>query len=245
MASEPVIAGRSDVGRVRQHNEDSIGFHAPSGVAVLADGMGGLYGGEVASRIAVDRILNFLRANPAIDEPTLIDAVRAANSDICSHASRDVDGPMGTTVVIWVGGEMGQCFVCHVGDSRAYRLRGSELLKLTDDHSVVQQMLSSGEISEAEARVAPNRNVITRAVGLSEAVEVDVRSCVHVPGDVFLLCSDGLTDMLDDASMSEVLAEHLTPQGAGDLDAAAKSLVEAANVAGGVDNVSVVLIRTD
>ena len=234
------IVAESDVGRVRRNNEDAIGFDADRGIAVLADGMGGLDAGEVASRIAVDSILdavgNGIEQWDGDMESLIVRAVQSANADVCTRG-RASETDMGTTVVTWLLTTQGQCLIAHVGDSRAYRLRAGELRRLTTDHSMVQQMVDEGLIGEAEAQTAPNRNVITRALGLSMKVEVDVRSWVHVPGDLYLLCSDGLTDLVNEREISEMLRDG------NELPEVARRLVDRANEAGGHDNVSVLLIR--
>jgi protein phosphatase len=234
------IVAESDVGRVRRNNEDALAYDAGRGIAVLADGMGGLDAGEVASRIAVDRIMELLAeglaergANP---EDLITRAVQAANMDVCTRG-REKQVDMGTTVVAWLLTTEGQCFIAHVGDSRAYRLRQGALKRLTSDHSMVQQMIDDGILGEAEALTAPNRNIITRALGLDVKVKVDVRSWVHMPGDRYLLCSDGLTDLIPEPEINALLDE-LT----GDMPAAARELVSRANEAGGHDNISVLLI---
>ncbi|MEZ5551692.1 MAG: Stp1/IreP family PP2C-type Ser/Thr phosphatase [Pseudomonadales bacterium] len=238
------IVGRSHTGQVRENNEDRIGFDTDLAIAVLADGMGGLNAGEVASKVAVETIVKSLKTCERIDEDAVELAIDQANAEVLEQsASRGETGGMGTTVVVWTLTPQGQCFIGHVGDSRAYRLRNHTLKALTSDHSVVQQMLDEGVLSEGEARVAPNRNIITRAVGLESSVEVDVRSWVHGEGDLFLLCSDGLTDMLSDDEIYKLLLPHIDESGAGDLEAVADALVSAANSAGGHDNVSVLLIR--
>jgi protein phosphatase len=234
------IVAASDVGRVRRNNEDALAYDAGRGIAVLADGMGGLDAGEVASRIAVDRIMELLAeglaergANP---EHLITQAVQAANMDVCTRG-RETQVDMGTTVVAWLLTAEGQCFIAHVGDSRAYRLRQGGLKRLTSDHSMVQQMIDDGILGEAEALTAPNRNVITRALGLDVKVKVDVRSWVHMPGDLYLLCSDGLTDLIPEQEINALLDERT-----GDMPAAARELVSRANQAGGHDNISVLLI---
>jgi len=235
------IVAESDVGRVRRNNEDALAYDANRGIAVLADGMGGLDAGEVASRIAVDSIMEQLGeglGKRGVDlESVIHQAVQTANANVCAR-SRESQVDMGTTVVAWLLTAEGQCFIAHVGDSRAYRLRGSELRRLTTDHSMVQQMIDEGLLGEAEAQTAPNRNVITRALGLNLALEVDVRSWVHRPGDLYLLCSDGLTDLVEEAEISLLLESTK-----GALTEAASRLVNRANEAGGHDNISVLLIR--
>ena len=234
------IVARTDTGKVRTNNEDVVAFDAEAGIAVLADGMGGLDAGEVASRIAVESTLRLLRAADQRDEPTLIETIRDANQAVRTVASGD--GQMGTTLVVWTLTPLGQCFVGHVGDSRAYRLRAGNLQRMTTDHSLVQQLVSDGILSEAEAVTAPNRNVITRAVGLEEKVEADIRSWVYSPGDVFLLCSDGLTDLISEPVVEEILNAQLAEPEV-TLDSAADRLIRKANDAGGFDNISVILIR--
>ncbi len=234
------IVAESDVGRVRRNNEDALAFDARRGIAVLADGMGGLDAGEVASRIAVERIMELLGeglVERSVDPQLLITrAVQAANLDVCTHG-REKQVDMGTTVVAWLLTAEGQCFIAHVGDSRAYRMRQGALKRLTSDHSMVQQMIDDGILGEAEALTAPNRNVITRALGLDVQVKVDVRSWVHMPGDLYLLCSDGLTDLIPEPEINQLLDER-----SGDLPTAARELVGRANEAGGHDNISVLLI---
>jgi protein phosphatase len=237
------IVERSDVGRVRETNEDVVMTSADNRVAVLADGMGGLEAGEIASSTAADEILNWLAARKEHTEATIHAAIATANSRIFRLTEAGGYPGMGTTVVLWVDVGFGQCLVAHVGDSRAYRFRAGQLERLTEDHSVVQQMINQGVLSELEARVSPNRNVITRAVGLEVAVAADVRSYVHASGDVFLLCSDGLTDMLTEVEIVSLLASQIGENGVGNLEAVADTLIAGANEAGGFDNISVVLIR--
>ena len=237
------IVAHSDTGRVRRNNEDAIGFDADAGVAVLADGMGGLDAGEVASRIAVDTVLEGLSDGVAFSAPVLTAAIADANRAVLARSvERGVE--MGTTVVTWLLTEQGQCLIGHVGDSRAYRFRSGILRRLTRDHSVVQQMIDDGLLNEAEAETSPNRNVITRALGLTGQVDVDVRSWVHTAGDVYLLCSDGLTDMVAEVDIQAILGDVGAPTGTEDsLQAVAAALVDRANEAGGHDNISVMLIR--
>ena len=233
------IIGRTDIGRVRKNNEDYIACDESKAIAVLADGMGGLDAGEVASQAAVDEILAVLLALNKITEDDVFAAVAAANSKVFSLAqSPGRTSNLGTTLVVWVRAERGQCFIAHVGDSRAYRLRGSKLTALTSDHSLVQQMVDQGMISASEALVAPNRNVVTRGIGLVAEVDAEVRSCLYSVGDIFLLCSDGLSDMISDNQIATVLEQH-----SADLELAANELIAAANHEGGCDNISVVLIR--
>lgn len=232
------IVAHSDTGKVRRNNEDAYAFDPEAGVAVLADGMGGLEAGEIASRIAVDTILTGLREAKRLSDATVAAAIGEANRAVLEK-SIEKGVEMGTTVVTWLLTRQGQCLIGHVGDSRAYRVRAGILRRLTRDHSMVQQMIDEGLLDEAEAETSPNRNVITRALGLTGSVQADVRSWVHSPGDLYLLCSDGLTDMVAEVEIQSILAA--TDEAS--LAAAAAALVARANEAGGHDNVSVLLIR--
>jgi protein phosphatase len=242
------IVGRTDVGKVRKTNEDEIIFDVGAGIAILADGMGGLERGEVASRTAAEAVFTALRSAPAEDraaERVLRDAIAAANEQVLALSKQVASGAMGTTLAVWLDVGFGQCFIAHVGDSRVYRLRQRSLQLLTEDHSVVQQLINEGVLSRSEARVSSQRNIITRAIGLEADVEIELRSWVRGRGDVFLLCSDGLTDMLSDGEVEGLLNNHLDEFGQGDLQALSESLIEAANNAGGNDNISVLLVRPD
>lgn len=237
------IIAQSDTGIVRQNNEDAMAYDAELAVAVLADGMGGLEAGEVASGVAVNAIVEQLRQTPERSEQALAGAVAGANAAV-REAAREAKVEMGTTVVAWLLTDQGQCFVAHVGDSRVYRLRGDTLRCLTSDHSMVQQMVDDGVLSQAEALTSPHRNVITRALGLEDRIKVDVRSWVYAVGDIYLLCSDGLTDMVTEEEIGRTVARVLDG-GAGSLAELAQALIGQANEAGGYDNISVLLIRPD
>jgi PPM family protein phosphatase len=242
------IVGRSDVGKVRTTNEDEIVFDPERGLAILADGMGGLEAGEIASSTAVQTILDTLTAVDRRDEALLRRAIKEANQQVLALSRKPQASAMGTTIVVWLDAGFGQCFVAHVGDSRVYRWRAGELRQITEDHSVVQQLVNEGVMSASEARISPQRNVITRAIGLEPAVEIDVGSWVLGPDDLFLLCSDGLSDMLTEHEIKALLARHLAAGAVADvarLQACADALVAAANEAGGLDNISVVLLQPD
>jgi serine/threonine protein phosphatase PrpC len=226
----------TDTGRQRRANEDSLLARSP--LFVVADGMGGAQAGEVASKIAVEY---FQRGLPDASEPevALAAVAHAANSRIheLSHSHAEQAG-MGTTLTaVYVGEE--QVTIAHVGDSRAYRLRDGELLRLTDDHSLVDELIRQGRLTPKEAVEHPQRSVITRALGPEGAVEVDTRSYPALPGDIYLLCSDGLTTMVPEAELAGVLLAH--PR----LRAAGEALIAAANEAGGRDNITVVLLRLE
>jgi serine/threonine protein phosphatase PrpC len=240
------LAAATHRGTVRARNEDFVAAHAPIGLAVLADGMGGHNAGDVASRMAVETIVEGIESALANDaargnaraQSLIAEHIDRANAKIEAAASarREYAG-MGTTVVValWHEGAMS---VGHVGDSRLYRLRSGELRQLTRDHTLVQQRVDSGSLSPAEARRATSRNVLTRAVGSEAAVQIDLDTFETAPGDVYLLCSDGLTEMLADAEIAAVIASH-----GASLAQAGDALVEAANARGGVDNISVILAR--
>lgn len=241
------MAAATDRGRVRPHNEDAVALDPQARFAILADGMGGHNAGEVASRIAVDVVAANLSSAlyPRGAAPTLEELERLVAQQI-GEAHRAVrDGAesdaacagMGTTLVIAVWLDDGVT-VGHVGDSRCYRLRQGSLEQLTHDHSLVQERIDQGVISEARARFSMARNVVTRAVGIDREVDGEVHSFETVAGDVYLLCSDGLTDMLVDADIERVIASDT-----GDLQSAANELVACANASGGRDNISVIVVR--
>jgi protein phosphatase len=226
----------TDTGRQRRANEDSLLARAP--LFVVADGMGGAQAGEVASRIAVESFQGGLD-DSAEPEEALAALARVANSRIheLSHSHAEQAG-MGTTLTAIYVGER-EVSIAHVGDSRAYRLRDGELQRLTEDHSLVDELLRQGRLTPEEAVEHPQRSVITRALGPEGVVEVDTRSYGARNGDVYLLCSDGLTTMLPEESLKDVLLAHSTLREAGE------ALIAAANEAGGRDNITVVLVRLE
>ena len=226
----------SDTGRQRRANEDSLLARSP--LFVIADGMGGAQAGEVASRLAVESFQSGLPDSSA-PELALAELAQAANARIheLSHASSEHAG-MGTTLTaVYVTED--DVAIAHVGDSRAYCLRDGELLRLTDDHSLVDELLRQGRLTPEEAVEHPQRSVITRALGPEGIVEVDTRSFRGRGGDVYLLCSDGLTTMISEEEVTAVLLAHPRLHDAGE------ALIAAANEAGGRDNITVVLIRLE
>ncbi|HEY0516430.1 MAG TPA: Stp1/IreP family PP2C-type Ser/Thr phosphatase [Solirubrobacteraceae bacterium] len=226
----------SDTGRQRRANEDSLLVLSP--LFVVADGMGGAQAGEVASRIAVEAFRSGL-PDSAQPERALEALAQHANSQIheLSHANAEQAG-MGTTLTaIWVGER--EVAIAHVGDSRAYCLRDGELLRLTDDHSLVDELMRQGRLTPEEASEHPQRSVITRALGIEGDVDVDTRSFRGQAGDVYLICSDGLTTMVDEQQIAELLA------GSQRLRDAGEALIAAANRAGGRDNITVILLRLE
>ncbi|HEV2821287.1 MAG TPA: Stp1/IreP family PP2C-type Ser/Thr phosphatase [Solirubrobacteraceae bacterium] len=228
----------SDTGRQRRANEDACFARSP--VFVVADGMGGAQAGEVASRLAVETF------EPGLDEDgdtsaeaALSARIRLANERIHDVAQSDrARQGMGTTITAAVVGEH-EVAVAHVGDSRAYRLRDDTFERLTDDHSLVEELQRQGKLTAQEATHHPQRSIITRALGPEPSVEVDSATWPAEPGDVFLLCSDGLTSMVEDGQVEALLRE------ASSMEQAARSLVAAANEAGGRDNITVVLFRLE
>jgi len=224
----------SDVGRQREGNEDSMLVEPP--LFVVADGMGGAQAGEVASNLAVETLSEMAPSNGNVEEE-LVEAIAEANRRIHTqaHDDRELAG-MGTTLTAAFVHE-GKITFGHVGDSRAYRFRDGELAQLTDDHSLVAELERHGKLTAAEARVHPQRSMILRALGVSAEVEVDTYCFVGEPDDVFLLCSDGLSGLVHDAVIGEVL------EGCESLEAAADKLIELANLSGGPDNITTVLFR--
>lgn len=245
----------TDKGLVRDLNEDTLASDLDLGLVVLADGMGGCQAGEVASRIAVDTVMQELwQPRKKIDKTVvknknysnglhqvsilLEQAVVKANQAIFqeSEANSSRHG-MGTTVVTAVF-ERDFISIVHIGDSRLYRLRNDEFKLLTKDHSIVQELIDCGLYTEEEARVAPQRHLLTRALGVSAEVVVDVQEQYTLAGDIYLFCSDGLSDMLSNEEIAEIIktSRH-------DLSHTARALVDMANFKGGMDNISVVLVR--
>jgi protein phosphatase len=227
---------KSDTGRQRRDNEDSAFARAP--VFVVADGMGGAQAGEVASRIAVEAFQQGLPDAGSAEE-RLAERTREANRRIhdLSQAEHERAG-MGTTLTAAYLDDSNVA-IAHVGDSRAYLFRDGELQRLTKDHSLVDELVRQGKLTEEQAAEHPQRSIITRALGPEPTVEVDTWSYPVKPGDVLLLCSDGLTSMISEEQVSSVLAST------DDLDAAAQGLIDAANAAGGRDNITVVLFRVE
>ncbi len=231
------LAFRSDTGRQRNANEDSYFARAP--VFVVADGMGGAQAGEVASRAAADA---FERNLPdGAPEEILQETIEGANREIHRLAREDPSlAGMGTTITAaMVNAEAEEVAIGHVGDSRAYRLRKGRIELLTRDHSLVEEMRRKGQITDEQAEDHPQRSIITRALGPEAEVEVDVQTVPALPGDVFLLCSDGLTTMIGEQRIERLLA------GATSLEAAVRALVDDANRAGGRDNITAVAFRLE
>jgi PPM family protein phosphatase len=226
----------TDTGRRRMRNEDAYVFEPP--LFAIADGMGGARAGEVAAGIAAAALRDGRRE--VIDEESLEAVIDNANRRVWERSVADPStAGMGTTVTVaFVDAADEQIVFGHVGDSRAYRLRGDELEQITTDHSLVAELVESGVLTPEEAERHPQRSAITRAVGTERAIEVDVFTVPAEPGDLALLCSDGLTDMLSEEEIASVLIEADRDPGA-----AADALVAAANAKGGEDNITVVLFE--
>ena len=246
------IAGRSNTGLVRSNNEDKIGEDQEIGLVVLADGMGGYKGGEVASRLAVNTILEELRAEIPKLSPGETDeqtgytkeslaarrSVVKANETIFSVSTSEPQyRGMGTTLVMAIFYD-NQITIAHVGDSRMYRFRDGCLQQVTVDHTLLQELVDRGFYTQEEANSSLNKNLVTRALGIEGSIAVDIKEDLAMPGDIYLLCSDGLTDMVDDQEI------HATVTAFKDnLDQLADRLITIANENGGRDNVSVLLAK--
>ncbi len=230
-------AFRTDTGRQRNANEDSFFVRAP--IFVVADGMGGAQAGEVASKTAADAFDVDLPEGPP--EQVLRETILAANRRIHELARADASrAGMGTTLTAAIVDARGEeVAIGHVGDSRAYRLRAGELEQLTRDHSLVEEMRRKGQLTDAQAEDHPQRSIITRALGPEPEVVPDIHTVPAAPGDVFLICSDGLTTMLSEEQIAKLLA------GASSMSAAVRALVDEANRAGGRDNITALAFRLE
>ncbi|TCJ20431.1 Stp1/IreP family PP2C-type Ser/Thr phosphatase [Parasulfuritortus cantonensis] len=240
----------SDPGMVRALNEDSVFTAADIGLAILADGMGGYSAGEVASAMAIDTVSKELLGSlPGLQGEPLDEATADLHEDIefavgraneavhyASHNDPDCEG-MGTTLVVAALLD-GQITVAHVGDSRLYRFRAGVLEQVTRDHSWLDEQLALGVITPEQAMASRYKNIVTRGIGIEETVDVEIHDYPAEQGDIYLLCSDGLSDMIEDPDIERLLGEH-----GQDLADAARHLIDQANENGGRDNVSVVLIR--
>ena len=247
------VVAMTDVGRARDHNEDSVGADAAYGFVLVADGMGGHNAGEVASGIAANVVYEQLRAvlpeldtgeaDPetgyAVESIAAKQAIELANSAINQTSQTQAEcAGMGTTIVVGLFYD-NRMTIAHVGDSRMYRLRGKRFEQVTRDHSLIQELVDKGFYDTVdEAQAAGNKNLITRALGVEEGVNVDVHEEIVQVGDIYLLCSDGLSDMVPDEKI------HLTlNKFSANLKLAAEKLIGLANENGGKDNISVVLAR--
>ncbi|TSA51091.1 MAG: Stp1/IreP family PP2C-type Ser/Thr phosphatase [Nitrosomonadales bacterium] len=246
------IVRLTDVGQRREHNEDAVAADAESGLVVLADGMGGYKAGEVASEMAVltimaeikEAIFNWVPGRLTPDtgmqlESLLVrDAVAKANEAIYQVSqSQPQCAGMGTTLVVGLFTN-DRVLVGHVGDSRMYRLRGEAFTQVTEDHSLLQEQIRAGMITAEQAKLSSNKNLVTRALGVDPSVELELHEYDVLPGDIYLFCSDGLSDLVEDEEMHLTLATLSS-----NLELAAHQLVQMANDNGGRDNISVILIK--
>jgi PPM family protein phosphatase len=246
------VAGETNVGMKRTHNEDNFSIIEDSGLYIVADGMGGHASGEVASKMAVDALKEFFAAtaqdpertwpykmdrSKGYEENRLITGIKLANLRIYETAQRDAGKRgMGTTIVVMFAVEDG-VYCAHVGDSRGYRVRDGKIEQLTEDHSLLNDYIKMKRLTPEEIANFPHKNVIVRALGMKDTVKVDTRFESPRAGDVYLLCSDGLSGPVEDPEMLEIVQRH------GDLKVAASKLIERANENGGPDNITVVLAR--
>ena len=236
-------AAATDRGRKRASNEDAFGYSVERGVFVVCDGMGGAAAGEIASSLAVDEFLRLLNGRHESETETILqaaeNAVIAANEAIFCRSQRNYRlAGMGTTMVSLLVRDH-SAWVLNVGDSRCYRLRNSRLEQITLDHSLVEEQIRMGRMTRSEALRSPLRNVITRALGTQPQVTPDTFELEAEPGDLFLLCSDGLTRELADPHIESLLAVDIP------LDILCSRLVNAANKAGGHDNITCLLVRAE
>lgn len=248
------MLAKTDVGIRRKHNEDFVGTTPTHGIAVLADGMGGYNAGEVASAMAVEIITDEIKAKvldipvAQIDSDTgftsesilVRNAIRHANDSIYDTSQRKAGcAGMGTTVLVAVF-YSDRITAAHVGDSRMYRQRDGELTHVTEDHSLIHEQVRRGLVTAQDARNSTIKNLVTRALGVGKGVDPDIVEDTVFSGDLYLMCSDGLTDVISD----EVIEQTLTRFGK-DMDKAADELIRLANAAGGPDNISVILIQAE
>lgn len=233
------LCGKTDIGKVRQHNEDFWTFDPPHFV-LIADGMGGHAAGEIASGMAARSVMLFLQDADIIDETVLREAIVHANRDIYQTAnSNEAYSGMGTTMILCY--ERGNAIHwAHVGDSRLYIYRNRVLHQITQDHSFVGELERSGQITKEEAKVHPKRNLLTRAVGAESEIEVDTGTLLPEAGDIILLCTDGLTNMVTETEIASLIDAHKDH-----LDTTVEKLISAANEHGGNDNITVVVARNE
>ena len=239
------VYGNTNIGRVRKNNEDAYGIYPDLSLFIVADGLGGHAGGEVASRLAVETIKDGLvstesyRSSAEITE-RIIEAIKGANNRIIQRASMmyDLKG-MGTTVVV-VKLEEDNAMIAHVGDSRMYLIRGNNITQVTRDHTVVEEYIRLGLLTLQEALYHPNRHMLSRALGVSYDIDVDVADIQIAEGDIIILCTDGLTNMLSEKEILSAITELMpSPEKITD------RLITLANNHGGIDNITVITICVD
>ena len=256
MPNRMVGVGRSHVGRQRKANEDAFRVMNPQNVWILADGMGGHAAGQIASQMAVEEVSRFISdalRDPKVEWPferdlqlgleenALINGVRVANVRIYNRSIKDPKCfGMGTTIVATMLSASNELVIASVGDSRCYLLRRGNLSQLTLDHSLLNHLIHVLHMSPEEAKEKASSNVIIRAVGLEDDVQVDVLRSAVYSDDLFLLCSDGLSDLVSDQTIAEVMSRY-----AGDLDMMTQQLIHLANEGGGTDNITVIVLKAE
>lgn len=246
------FAGLTDIGRVRSHNEDIIDMCEEHALFILADGMGGYNAGEIASQMSVEIVKKHIIHKqtsswlPKLAWQTLTpgmwinEAVAEANAQVLAYGNKHLDSKgMGTTIVVALC-YYDKLIIGHIGDSRAYLLRNQILSQITHDHSVVQTQVDAGLITKDEARTSPIKNLITRAVGTYDEIEVEIRQHTMQTDDIYLLCSDGLSDMLEHTQIQNLLLQE-----SNNLQNCCEILVKKANEQGGFDNISVILFKVN
>jgi protein phosphatase len=246
------IFGTTDTGRVRQNNEDSIGYDSALGLLVLADGMGGHLGGEVASQVSVDTIVESVQHSlPSINsgeiDPStgftlesvcIQEAIELANDVIYRRSNEEPElRGMGTTIVVLLFYD-NRFSLAHIGDSRCYRFRGEKMEQITKDHSLLQELVDRGFYTPEEAKKSLNKNLVTKALGIDPTITPDLQEELVMKNDIYLLCSDGLSDLVEDEFISLTIKRF-----SDNLEEAAKQLISKANQNGGKDNISVILCR--
>ncbi len=235
------IVGNSDIGRVRKENQDAFWFSNPTettGVGVVCDGMGGVKGGQEASKIAVDRISEWFSNHSvaSASKKKLIHFMQDCNRAVVDGAKDNSEYiGMGTTMVLAMVNEQ-SVTIANIGDSRGYHITNGNIQQITKDHSAVQELVDNGKITERQARIHPNKNIITRALGIESEVEVDLFDVNTTAGDVILLCSDGLTNMVDESEIQFEVS-------GGVFEDLPQRLIDLANSRGGTDNITVVAIQ--
>ena len=249
MQLRTIISGQTDPGIVRNRNEDALAWDEPIHLAMLADGMGGHNAGDVASSMALGIIQDTLFERlPKLSRPDsgrqrtalILNVIEKANTHIYQTAQANIEKTgMGTTLALTLF-HRDKVIVAHIGDSRIYRLRKHRLKSLTHDHSLVNQLVAQGTMTKEEAKISRYKNVITRALGHKDRVEPEIRTLKTMTQDIYLLCSDGLYDMMSERDIRDIVTSH-----GEDLRAAAQQLIAKANENGGKDNITAILVKAD
>lgn len=250
---KPIASGLTNVGMKRSHNEDSFFIVEEEGLYIIADGMGGHSSGEIASQMAVETVANFFKSTSNDDEVTwpfkmdkgrdyqenrLVTSIKLANLRIYESAQREAKyRGMGTTIVTALF-KNDEVIIAHVGDSRCYHISGNEMRQITEDHSLLNDYIKAKKLTPEELENFPHKNVIVRALGMKETVQVDINRVRPKVGDIFLLCTDGLSGMVKDEEMKNIILQN-----SDNLDRANELLIQRANENGGVDNITAILLK--